>query len=423
MAARRVGLRQVRALKPGEIVWDRALSGFGARRQKSEAVSYFLLYRNKSGRQRWYTIGRHGAWTPETARDEAKRLLGEISGGADPVADKIVKRNAASVSQLCDQYLSDAESGKVLKRSGKPKKQSTLTIDRGRIERHIKPLIGSHAVASVTQNDIDSLLHDIADGKVKAAIKTKKLRGLALVKGGKAAANRTVGLLGAIFTYAIRHRMRSDNPVRGTQKFADEVRERRLSDDEYKALGTALQKAHDAKLWPPAVSATRFLALTGWRRGEALGLRWDDLDLSRRTATLGDTKTGRSIRPLSNAACEVLKNLNHSSGLVFPPARGNGLMSGFRKFWIKIAKQGSLSADVTPHVLRHSFASLAADLGYSEPTIAALVGHKARSTTGRYIHSADAVLLAAVDAVADRTSELMGERQTGKVFQLRPVAR
>ena len=60
-------------------------------------------------------------------------------------------------------------------------------------------------------------------------------------------------------------------------------------------------------------------------------------------------------------------------------------------------------------MLRHSFASLAGDLGYSEPTIAALVGHKGRSVTSRYVHSADAVLLAAGDAVADRTLELMGE--------------
>ena len=59
-------------------------------------------------------------------------------------------------------------------------------------------------------------------------------------------------------------------------------------------------------------------------------------------------------------------------------------------------------------MLRHSFTSLAADLGYSELTIAALVGHNGRSITSRYVHSADAVLLAAADVVADRTAELMG---------------
>jgi len=59
--------------------------------------------------------------------------------------------------------------------------------------------------------------------------------------------------------------------------------------------------------------------------------------------------------------------------------------------------------------LRHSFASLAGDLGFSELTIAALVGHAGRSITSRYVHSADTVLLEAADVVASKTSELMGK--------------
>jgi hypothetical protein len=66
-----------------------------------------------------------------------------------------------------------------------------------------------------------------------------------------------VGLLGAIFTYAVRHRMRSDNPVHGVVRPADGRRNRRLSDDEYKALGNALRKAEGANIWPAAISATR----------------------------------------------------------------------------------------------------------------------------------------------------------------------
>jgi integrase len=99
-------------------------------------------------------------------------------------------------------------------------------------------------------------------------------------------------------------------------------------------------------------------------------------------------------------------------------------MSGFKKLWKRIAKLGELPPDVTPHVLRHSFASLAADLGYSEPVIAALVGHQGRSTTSRYLHSADAVLLAAADAVADHSTELMGERRTARpVMELKRASR
>ena len=59
-------------------------------------------------------------------------------------------------------------------------------------------------------------------------------------------------------------------------------------------------------------------------------------------------------------------------------------------------------------MLRHSFASLANDIGLSEPTIAALIGHKGGSMTSRYVHAADAVLLAAADAVAVRIQHLIG---------------
>jgi integrase len=207
--------------------------------------------------------------------------------------------------------------------------------------------------------------------------------------------------------------MRADNPVRGIERFEEGKRDRRLSDEEYARLGEALRMAVPAAIWPASIAAALFLVLTGWRSGEALGLRWSEVDLARRTATLGDTKTGRSVRPLSHLACDVLHNLcrTNDRDLVFPPTRGGRIMKGFGKQWEKIARLVALPPDITPHTLRHSFASLGGDLGYSEPTIAALIGHKGHTMTSRYIHAADAVLLAAADAIASRTAELMGDRR------------
>jgi integrase len=400
-------------MKPGEVIWDAAVVGFGARRQKSEAISYVLIYRTHEGRQRWHTIGRHGSpWTPDTARDEAKRLLGDVAHGADPAMVKRARRQAATIAELCDLYIADAEAGRLLTRRKVAKKASTLGTDRGRIDRHIKPLLGQRKVAAVTCEDIEQFMHDVADGKTATA----------RVRGGKGTATRTIGLLGAIFTYAVRNRLRSDNPVRGVMRFADGKRDRRLNEEEYKALGEALRRAEAEGIWPATIAAARFLAVTGWRSGEAMGLRWADIDLARRTATLPDTKTGRSIRPLSKAACDVLQGFKLISDghLVFPAMRGGVLVKGFWKQWGKIAALGDLSTEITPHTLRHSYASVAADLGYSEPTIAALIGHKGQSVTSRYVHAADAVLLAAADAVANRTAELMGDsRSRGEVIELR----
>jgi len=419
-----IGLREVRAISPGEVIWDAKVAGFGARRQRGPAVSYVLFYRTGDGRQRWHTIGRHGApWTPETARHEARRVLGDVAKGEDPAGEKTAKRRSATVAELCDLYLADAEAGRLLTRRGKSKKTSTLATDRGRVERHIKPLLGALKVAAVTRDDIDGFLHDVANGKTTARIKTGKPRGVANVRGGRGAATRTTGLLGAIFTYAVRSRMRTDNPVQGVTRFADGRRERRLSESEFAALGVAMARAAEAKIWPPAIAAARFLALTGWRRGEVLGLTWPAIDLERRTATLADTKTGRSIRPLSAAACDLLRTLPRAGAIVFAATRGGGAMNGFPRFWASIAALGELPADVTPHTLRHSFASIAGDLGYSESTIGALIGHKGQSITSRYVHAADSVLLAASDAVADRIADLMRDaRKTAKGDTLKSVA-
>jgi integrase len=421
MSEKRIGLREVRALEPGQTIWDGAVAGFGARRQRSAPPSYILFYRTSEGRQRWHTIGRHGSpWTPQTARDEAQRLLGEVKKGGDPAAAKQARRQAANVSELCDLYLTDAMAGRLLTRRKKPKKLSTLEIDKGRIERHIKPLLGRLKVTAVTTDDVGNFMHDVAEGKTAGNTKSGKKRGLARVRGGKTAATRAVGLLGGIFSYAVQHRMRHDNPARGVIRFEDGKRERRLTDDEYKALGDALVKAKSEKIWPAAAAASRFLALTGWRSGEALGLRWTEIDLPRRTAILGDTKTGRSVRPLSRAACDVLRNASRSGPLVFPATRGDGPMKGFRKLWNRIMKLGELPSDVTPNVLRHSFTSQGADIGYSDAAIGAIVGHKGRTTTSRYIHSADAVLLSAADAIADQTAALMsGRKRSIKVIPFR----
>src|SRR5262245_34410095 len=99
----RIGLREVRALKTREMIWDAAVTGFAARRQAGAAVTYILKYRTIDGRrQRWYTIGRHGApWTPDSARAKALEILGDVEKGRDPAAEKQVSRKATTVAELC----------------------------------------------------------------------------------------------------------------------------------------------------------------------------------------------------------------------------------------------------------------------------------------------------------------------------------
>jgi integrase len=332
--------------------------------------------------------------------------------GEDPASAKRAARKGETVAEWCNTYLEAAEAGRILTRRRAVKKPSTLTTDRGRVARHIKPLLGALKVASVTRADIERFRDAVTEGDTKARIKTRK-HGLANVRGGRGTATRTLGLLGAIFAYAIRRGLRVDNPVHGVERHADGQRTRRLSEAEYAALGEALRSMPETT-WPIALAAIRFFAGSGWRRGEALELKWSEIDLATRTARLANTKTGSSMRPLSHAACDVLRALPRLGELVFPASVGaEKPMRGFHKVWLKVAKRAGLPADVTPHVLRHSFASIAADLGFSELTIAALLGHKKASVTSKYAHHADAVLLQAADAVSDRIAHLMGDARAG----------
>jgi integrase len=404
----RIGIKDIRDLGEGWTLWDTRVSGFCARRRKSAAVFYALKYRTGEGRQRWLTIGRHGApWTPDTARDEAQRILLEVVQGKDPAAQKLAKRRAATVAELCDEYLTAAAQGRLLTRRGGNKKESTLATDRSRIEAHIKPLLGDRKVPEVTRQDIDKFMHEVAGGSTKRRCRLTRPRAISNVRGGRGAAARTVGLLGAIFNYAVRRGLRTDNPVAGIVRFADGRRDRRLSNSEYRQIGAGADASQG--VWPYAISAVRVLALTGWRSGEVLKLRWRDVDSQRRVARLADTKTGASLRPLSLAAVQEIHKLARGSAndLVFPSTREGMVMSGFPSLFDKVARAGGLPKEITPHVLRHSFASVAADLGFSELTIAALIGHRGGSITSRYTHHADAVLLAAADEVANHIADLM----------------
>ena len=413
-------------LQPQRSITDPSLHGFGARRRAGQDVTFYVWYRNADGRARRVTIGTYGKpWTIDQAKKRAMELLtAAVVAGADPAAEKRDRREAPTVAELCDLYLADAEAGRLLTRRGKSKKASTLATDRSRIAAHIVPLIGDVKVRALTRADIEKLRTGIIEGKAARRQPTGKKRGVSNVRGGNGAAARSLGLLGAILEFAMQRGMRADNPVRGVVRPADGQRDRRLSPEEYKALAgavTALSepptpgrdgKPGRAPMWVYAPAAMRFIALTGWRRGEVLNLRWREIDLVRRTARLADTKTGGSIRPLSHRACGLLRGIDRMEGtdLVFPGSRGiDQAMTGFQSMVERMIKRAKLPPEVTAHVLRHSFASIGADLGYSDITIGALIGHRGGTITRRYTHHADAVLLAAADKVADEIAAQMGE--------------
>lgn len=386
--------------------WDSDLAGFGVRVWPSGRKVYVAQYRAAS-RTRRVKIGPHGALTVEEARKEARALLGDVARGEDPAEERVAKRRSLTVAELCDRYLSAAERGLITGKGGQPKKSSTLATDRGRIERHIKPLLGRRLVAEVARSDVHRFLRDVATGKTAVVEKTAAKRGKAVVDGGAGTAARTTGLLGGIFSFAVSEGVIAANPVQGVKRPAGNRRQRRLNADEYGRLGRALADAETEGETQQAIVAVRLLALTGCRLGEVERLRWSEVDSAGGCFRLADSKEGASVRPVGRAALAVLERVAlHPGPYVLPAVRGADYFGGMPRAWRRLMDRAGLEG-VTPHTLRHSFASVAGDLGFTEPTIAALIGHAAGSVTSRYIHHLDSVLIAAADKVAGAVYQQM----------------
>jgi integrase len=366
----KIGLRDIAAMQPNSILWDSAVRGFSARRQFSDVVTFNVFYRTADGTQRWHKIGRHGIFSPDVARQEARRILMAVALGQDPSGERYKLRNSMTVADLCVSYVADMEAGRI-----NGKKESTIKSDKNRIHKHISPIIGKYRVVTITQENIEDFMRSLSPGSAK----------------------RIIGLTGAIFSYAVKKKLRSDNPCRGIETPKDRRKLRRLSGAEYAQLWHALENGDNA-----AADIFRLLAMSGWRSSEARCLKWSELDLERRVATLADTKAGLSVRPLSGAAVEIIKRQLEKGPYVFDHQRGKPI-GRLTQYWAKLG----LDKTVTPHTLRHSFASLAADMGLADHTIAALLGHSRQTITSRYMHLADRALIESADAVANETLRLM----------------
>jgi Arm DNA-binding domain/Phage integrase, N-terminal SAM-like domain len=175
----KITLKAVAAMQPNSILWDNVIHGFNARKQRSETITYSIIYRTKERHQRWHKIGHHGVFTPELARQQARKILLAVAMGDDPSEQRHQMRNAMSISQLCDDYANDMQSGRI-----NGKKQSTIKSDMSRIKQHIKPKLGKFKVATISSDEIEEFMNSLTPG----------------------AAKRIMGLVGAMFTYAIKRK-------------------------------------------------------------------------------------------------------------------------------------------------------------------------------------------------------------------------
>lgn len=379
----------------GEVrVWDTAVKGFCLRVYASGRRTYAVKYR-LGGRQRWATIGEHGAaWTPDAARGEAVDILRAASRGVDLVAERKA-RPEETVAEMIDWYLAEGPRLKPDKRA------ASWVQDASNLNRHVRPLLGRRVVSELTQADLTRMVADISAGRTAANLKTGP-RGRAIVRGGAGVAQRVYSTARAMFATAITaKRMKPPNPAQGYRLPARPSAERFLTAGQAKAIMDALSGLEaEGTITMQQASIFRLLLLTGARRREIAGLRWSEVDLGNRCLLLPPERTkaggksGTRRIALSGPAVAILRQLDGlrkaRQAFVFPATKGkSGATTSEAKIWrTKVLPRAKLTG-VRIHDLRHSFASFALADGASLAVIGKALGHASMRATERYARLSD----------------------------------
>jgi integrase len=392
--SQRVTKSLVESTKPdpeGDVyLWDDLLTGFGVRVKPSGIRSYILQYRNRYGRQRRCTLGKHGVLTTEEARKAAKDHLAAARLGKDPLDGAEQARRAPHMDELLHLYL---------KNHLRPKRKASTIIEYQRLWRkHLSPVLGKRSVLEIKRTHVEELHRSFAQVPYQA--------------------NRMLSILSSLMTYAERLELRPQgtNPCRFVERYPERRRERYLSPQELARLGEVLAVA-EAKNTEPAsaVLALRLLALTGMRKSEVLQLRWQDVDFERQLAHLSDSKTGPKVVPLSEPARDLLAKTPRclDNPYVCWGKRPGAHFNGLQKVWERLRIDAGLE-DVRIHDLRHTFASYGAAEGLGLYQIGKVLGHAQASTTERYAHLGPDPVRDAADRIGRRVADAMKQISKGE---------
>ncbi len=455
MAAKKITINTVKDLEPDQTIWDSEVKGFGCRHRQSAKV-FVLKYRygkGRAARQYFYTIGRLGSpWTPEMARDEAKKVLGRIANGENPAAERQNQKKASSVTEAFDLFMAD----------GKGKRgPRTLAEYRRLYDKLAKNEIGRHRVQDVIRADITKLHSSLSNTAPQA--------------------NRLLQMLSAFFTWCEKQQYRPEgsNPCRHIGKYKEKSRERFLSEKELFALSESLalydreyshvkemshkrDKSGDTAkniVTPYVTAAIRLLIFTGARRNEILTLKWSDVDFKNKQIRLQESKTGRKSIYLSAPALQILSDIPRIDGnpYVIAGAKEKTHLVNIKDPWQRIRQAATIALwqdderlailiaeerkklpdgyrighlfkvvhtqaqkqkidlpvglmDVRLHDQRHNFASTAVAIGHHLKVVGSLLGHAKIATTERYAHLANDPLQTATETVSKRLLDAMSHR-------------
>lgn len=411
-------------------LWDGDPLGFGLCIFPSGEKSYVFQYRTPQGRTRRMTLGKVTSMALDDARTKAWEYASQAKAGGNPAEQKLAERAEITVSELLDSYLESE--------AFKEKARSTRETDRGRIENHLKPLLGRKFARQLTVEQVKAARRQIVNGKT-AKNEKSGWRARSTVTGGEGVARQAIRLLSAVYSWA-----RSDsgldiahNPAKGLATGGDGQRKIVMrSADDYRRMFEALDEMErEEAIRPASADMIRLIALTGARRDEIAGLEWREVDLVAGVITIPPErhKSGRRTqRPriigLPNLAREIIARqpAGKAADLVFPPvavdAKGRCYVKSRKGApgrvdvahpWQKVRARAQLPDGIGLHGLRHSLATSMAMNGAQAAQIATALGHSRIETSQRYIHWARDARAELAESAAEHISKSLRKKSDG----------
>ena len=333
-------------------------------------------------------IGRSSEMTLREARERAGVELVRIRNGeSDPLKRRRDVRAAPTVAEGVERFFTEyvprrQADGRLAERTERNYKHQWERTVR------VSPELGARKIKDVTRQDIEK----------------------AVASRGPVERNRTVAFLSRVFSLfeAWELRPQHSNPCRHVEKAKEQPRDRVLAPSEIQSLGAVLDKIDT----PLPAACIRFLLLTGWRVGEALTLRWDQINFETGQITLPSTKTGRQLRVVAGMVLEVIGSLPrvNSNPYVFAGARSAAISEKtLRSCFARTCQQAGIE-DARLHDLRRTVATAAAASGLNVFMVRDLLNHSTLAMANRYARRANSALQHAHDESAARMASMMAGR-------------
>lgn len=372
----------VRGLTAGDgkqvFLWDSRIPGLGVRAMQSGVKSFILDYRVGTRRRR-VTLGRVGELTLDQARAKAAQWRLKVHAGDDPKAVVEAKRAAPTLADLRTRFMAEHA----------PKRSASTVRNYELLWRKLDHL-DARPVAEMRWEDIAAVHTRLADRPYLG--------------------NRLLALVSKAIALAKRwdwYPRQLPNPGREHDRHPERKRGIALDADALYRLGQAI----DAEESSPMVAALRVVLFTGARPAEVCGARWKDLDDSGRVVSLPETKTGPRALYLGRPAAEIVAKQIRVGRFIFPGRDLQKPISGIRRrLWYRIRDRAGLPETVRLYDLRHTWATMAEELGVSEDRRRRLTGHSVAGVHAGYIHVRDQVLQAEADRVAGAIEDALEGR-------------